>query len=85
MANQLKKRSERSVRLLQVKNDVKLDIGSMYQCVDQWSWDGFADAGMWMHQAQELVGETCTVGGILLYSDKTSILNNQMCYPVYSK
>ena len=57
----------------------------MYQCVGQWSWDGLADAGMWMHQAQELVGETCTVGGILLYSDKTSILNNQMCYPVYSK
>ena len=40
---------------------------------------------MWMHQAQEVVGEECTVGAILLYSDKTSILNNQMCYPVYSK
>ena len=38
-----------------------------------------------MHQAQEVVGEDCTVGAIMFYSDKTTILNNQMCYPIYSK
>ena len=46
-----------------------------------WCWI----AGIWMHQAQEVCGPDCTVGGILIYSDKTTIMNNQMCYPIYSK
>lgn len=42
------------------------------------------ETGLWMHQAQEIAGDDCTVGAILLYSDKTMI-GNVVAYPLYSK
>lgn len=41
------------------------------------------ETGLWMHQAQEIAGEDCTVGAIILYSDKTMI-GNVVAYPLYS-
>ena len=41
--------------------------------------------GTWFQRAQELVGPDNTVGSIMFYSDKTTVLNNTLVYPLYSK
>jgi hypothetical protein len=41
--------------------------------------------GLWWLRTQELVGKLFTIGGIILYSDKTVVLRGMQCYPVYSE
>jgi hypothetical protein len=51
-------------------------------------WDLYFEEyhnGLWWLRTQELVGKLYTIGGIILYSDKTVVLRGMQCYPVYSK
>jgi hypothetical protein len=51
-------------------------------------WDLYFEEyhnGLWWLRTQELVGKLFTIGGIILYSDKTVVLRGVQCYPVYSE
>ena len=41
--------------------------------------------GVWMQKAHIVAGEDKTPVGIILYSDKTHVLQGMSCYPLYSK
>ena len=43
----------------------------------------YMHTGIWMQQAQIIVGDTKTPIGIVLYSDKTHVLQGMQCYPLY--
>ncbi len=48
---------------------------------------GFSDftSGTWFPMAQQWVGRTCTVGGLIFYTDEVIVGKHCMVYPMYGQ